>query len=117
MDSAKLSLFSKVDAPVPNQQHGLRYFYFGVTDEMALDRRGRLLAVTREDLISASQQYLATQRQAGKTSKIIFGTSTADLKKLESEGWKVERFSEGLSLRKKLYEEPAEDADREHVTM
>lgn len=95
----------------------MRYFYYGVTDEMALDRRGRLLAVTREALISAAQEHLAPQLRSGRSSKVIFGTSSSDLEKLKSDGWKIERFSEGLSLRRKLYEEPAEDSDKEHITM
>ena len=106
-----------MDTPVPSQQHGLRHFYYGLTDEMALQRRGRLLALTRADLLAAAQQHLAPQLAAGKTSKVVFGTAAADLGKLEAAGWKVERFSEGLTLRKKLFEESADDADKEHLTM
>ena len=82
---------------------------------MSLDRRGRLLEVNREDLIDAAKKYVLDPMVAGKSSKVVFGTNGVDLSRLREEGWKIEDFNEGLSLRKKLYEEG--DEDQEHRSM
>ena len=115
VDSAKLSLFSKVDMPVPNQSHGMRLFLHGLTDEQVQERRGKLLEVTKSDLEDVARKYLKGPLDANHSSKVVFGPETADLKVLEKEGWKIEKFSEGLKLREKLFDGAGED--EEHQTM
>lgn len=104
VEAAKLSLFSKVDTPQTNQNHGLRWFYYGLTDETYQQKRGEILGASKANMVDLAKNLLLKDLEAGKSSKIIFGTSATDLEKFEKEGWKVEKFSEGLKLRKKLYE-------------
>jgi Zn-dependent M16 (insulinase) family peptidase len=113
VESAKLSLFSRIDTPVPSQNHGMKYFMYGLTDEEVQARRGRLLEVTKPELVKAAQEYLLNGIDSGRSSKIIFGTSSIEAKELESKGWTVEQFSQGLQLRKKLYEGNGEEEDFE----
>lgn len=118
MDSAKLSLFSKLDTPVPNQSHGMKQFLYGLTDADLQQRRARLLAVGKQDLVDAVQKYVLEPAKKEKSSKVVFGTATTDFEALASSGWKIEKFSDGLNLRQRLYEgEGDEEEDKIYETL
>ena len=119
VDSAKLSLFSKLDTPVPNQNHGMRHFLYGLTDAEVQERRSRLLGVSKQQLIDAVHTHVLEPSKKNLSSKVIFGTSAVDQGLLQSNNWKVEKFSDGLSLRQKNFEgDYSEEEDgKEHPTM
>ena len=90
---------------MPSQNHGLKQFYYGLSDEILQARRGHILATTKSQLIDATQKYIMKASKLSHSSKVIFGSESNNLDKLEEEGYRVEKVSEGLSLRRKLYED------------
>lgn len=113
-----MSLFSKIDHPVPSQNHGLRFFYYGLSDEIVQARRGAILETTKGQLIDAAIQHIAKPSLMNQSSRVIFGSESNDLGKIEEAGYHVEKVSEGLKLRQKLYEPTPEEAQTDfHATL
>uniref|UniRef100_A0A6I8NDF6 Presequence protease, mitochondrial n=1 Tax=Ornithorhynchus anatinus TaxID=9258 RepID=A0A6I8NDF6_ORNAN len=59
IDEAKLSVFSAVDSPIAPSDKGLDHFLYGLSDEMKQAHREQLFAVSREQLIQATNTYLS----------------------------------------------------------
>ncbi|XP_077614675.1 presequence protease, mitochondrial isoform X1 [Crocuta crocuta] len=79
IDEAKLSVFSAVDAPVAPSDRGLDHFLYGLSDELKQAHRERLFAVSREDLITVSDQYLGVGRST--RSLALLGPENAKIAK------------------------------------
>lgn len=94
----------------------MKYFLYGLTDDEIQVRRGLILETTKDQLVDVALKYVIDPKIQGKSSKVIFGSENHDLKTLESKGWRIEKFSEGLALRKKLFEDTSEEADSEWKT-
>ena len=45
--------------------------------------------MTREDLVAVTEKYLVKAIEAGKTSRVVFGSQGANLSDLETKGWSV----------------------------
>ncbi|TLD11062.1 hypothetical protein PgNI_05584 [Pyricularia grisea] len=58
LEEAKISVFKSVDAPKDINAEGMGQFLYGVTEEMAHERRARLLDVTREQVQEVAQKYV-----------------------------------------------------------
>ncbi|KAI0212017.1 Presequence protease, mitochondrial [Lamellibrachia satsuma] len=63
IDEAKLSIFSQVDMPVPPGEKGMRKFLFDIDDAMRQQHREQLFAVSRDDLVRVTSQYLSKENQ------------------------------------------------------
>ena len=96
----------------------MRHFLYGLSDLEIQERRSRLLGVTRQQLIDAVTTHILEPSKKNQSSKVIFGTSSVDQSSLKSNNWKVEKFSDGLSLRQKNFEgDYGEEEGKEHQTM
>ncbi|XP_071792109.1 presequence protease, mitochondrial-like [Asterias amurensis] len=68
IDEAKLSVFSAVDAPVAPSDKGMTLFTSHISDDMRQEQRRRMFAVTKEDLQTVAQKYLAHEAQMDSVS-------------------------------------------------
>ncbi|KAK2718139.1 presequence protease, mitochondrial-like [Artemia franciscana] len=57
---AKLSVFQKVDAPVPPGSRGSRFFVHGISDELYEKHRTELKQTRRDDVLRVAEKYLNT---------------------------------------------------------
>lgn len=76
LEEAKLQLFSNLDTPIPPSKKGLRYFDSSITDEMAQQRRDRVFATSREDIIHACSKYLVGDNKSNpiQSATAVFGS-------------------------------------------
>jgi Zn-dependent M16 (insulinase) family peptidase len=109
IDSAKLSLFSKIDVPVMSQNHGQRQFYYGITDKEAAVRRNLQLNCSKAQLLDSLNKYVLPALEQGRSSKVIFGMEQENKDVLTKENWKLESFSAGLQLRLRKYQGTGEE--------
>lgn len=100
---AKVRLFRKLDAPTVAQNSGLREFLFGINEEAYQTRREALLGVSKEDLVSVVSGSIMGDVEKEKTSQVVFGASSDSLQYLVARGWRVQRFVDGVSLKKENY--------------
>lgn len=70
IDEAKLGIFRDIDAPIPPSEEGMRCFANGVSDEIFLEHRLKLLGVNREALLIVALKYL---NDLTTNSKVIIG--------------------------------------------
>jgi hypothetical protein len=68
IDEAKLSVFSKVDSPVPPGQKGMRYFLHEISDDAFQKHREQLLAVNRENIVDVTSRYLVGDSRPGSVT-------------------------------------------------
>ena len=80
-------------------------------------RRGAILETNKSQLIDAAQDLLVKPAALRHSSKVIFGSESSDLDKLEKAGYRVEKVVDGLILRRKLYEQQADEEPEFHATM
>lgn len=76
------------------------------------ERIKKFLGVKRQDLIDVAGKYLLDAVSKGETQQSVFGVNTNKLELYIKNGWKIERFSKGLSLNTHNY---AEDGDSEEI--
>jgi len=81
--------FQKLDKIQDPSIKGLYAFSRGYTDDQRLKLRLRALDVTREDLVSVAEKYLAKAMEEGHTSRVVFGSQNSDFGELEGKGWVV----------------------------
>lgn len=55
------------------------------------------LDLTREDLVAVAEKYLIKAIEEGKTSRVVFGSQSADFANLETQGWRVQNPIDFLS--------------------
>lgn len=68
--------------------------------------------------MDAAIQHIGKPSLLNQSSRVIFGSESNDLKRLEETGYKIEKVSDGLKLRQKLYEQSPEEASNDfHVTL
>lgn len=85
---------------------------------MVQARRGSILETSKSQLIDAAIEHIGKPALAGQSSRVVFGSESNDLKKLEEAGYKVEKVADGLKLRQKLYEQSPEEASTDfHTTL
>lgn len=85
VDEAKLSIFQKIDSPVPPGSRGLTYHNARITYEMQQQRRERLLSVTKDELVATAQRYLASPKVM---STVILGAQD-EKSKFATSDWSV----------------------------
>nr|XP_018905366.1 PREDICTED: presequence protease, mitochondrial [Bemisia tabaci]XP_018905367.1 PREDICTED: presequence protease, mitochondrial [Bemisia tabaci] len=88
IDEAKLSVFQRIDEPIPPSNRGMRLFLHGITDEMFQQHRSHLLKVTRDDVIFVANKYLSKHEPTGKVARALIGPENNDLKNRRNESWK-----------------------------
>ena len=109
LDEAKLSLFAKLDTPLPSQTKGMSKWYSKIDFEDWQNYRKQLLDVSRDDLKDVIEKHLINSLKKDQTSKVIFGTIKKDeLEGQVERGWNVERFVEQLSLNQENYSDESD---------
>jgi hypothetical protein len=73
LDEAKISVFQGVDAPKSVSAEGMTRFLSGVSDEMAQERRERLLDVTKEQVRKVAQTYVVDALAKGQGRVAFLG--------------------------------------------
>jgi presequence protease len=73
LDEAKISVFQGVDAPKSVSAEGMTRFLSGVSDEMAQERRERLLDVTKEQVREVAQTYIVDALAKGQGRVAFLG--------------------------------------------
>jgi Zn-dependent M16 (insulinase) family peptidase len=73
LDEAKISVFQSVDAPKSVSAEGMTRFLSGVSDEMAQERRERLLDVTKEQVREVAQTYIVDALAKGQGRVAFLG--------------------------------------------
>lgn len=68
---------------------GLVQFTRGYTDEEKMVLRLKALEVSKEDLVFVANKYLMNAIEKNETSRVVFGSQTADFGSLEKEGWSI----------------------------
>lgn len=89
---------------------------YGLTDEQVQARRGLILETTKSQLMDMALKYVIEAKVQNKSSQVVFGSDSYDLNSLAEKGWKIEKFSDGLKLRQKLYEEDPNESESEYKT-
>ena len=89
LQEAKLLAFQKLDKVVDPSLKGLVQFTRDYTDEQKMSLRLKALDVTRDDLVFVAQKYLMGAIEKNQTSRVVFGSQSADFKSLEGAGWSV----------------------------
>lgn len=64
-------------------------FTRGYDDASKLKLRLRALEVSKDDLVHLAQKYMVTAIEANQTSRVVFGSQTANFGPLEEEGWNI----------------------------
>lgn len=98
IDSAKLTLFSKLDEITLNKDKLVNWFLTGFSETDDEIFRQQCLDVTQEQVKLVCEQYFLSAIQNNQTSKSIFGSSNNNLEGFVSRGWKIENFVKDLSL-------------------
>jgi len=82
IDGAKLSTFQATDAPVAPGSKNLANFLDGVTYEMRQERRDRLFACTKDDVMRVADKYLG-KHAAGSSAAAVIGPKNDETEKLK----------------------------------
>lgn len=91
IQQAKLSTFSKVDAPIPPHQKGLAMFLNDITNEMRQKMRKDILNVSKEDILRANEDFLIKPLEKGLSSRVVIGNEKIEKTILTEAGWKIHR--------------------------
>jgi len=83
LESAKLSIFQRVDAPESVSQEGMDLFLNGITDEMEQRRRERMLDVTAAQVKEVAEKFLIND--AGNANVVVLGQKKDWVK--TTDGW------------------------------
>ena len=94
---AKLHTFQKLDKVLEPSLKGLLQFTRGYTDEQRMKLRLQALDLTSDDIARVAGKYLMHAMEKGKTSRVVFGSQSADLGELGKKGWKVQNPIDFLS--------------------
>jgi presequence protease len=86
---AKLLAFQKLDKVVEPSLRGLVQFTRGYEQESKMRLRLKALEISRDDLVFVAQKYLMNSIEHNKTSRVVFGSQSADFKTLEDGGWNI----------------------------
>ena len=81
IDGAKLSVFQSIDSPVAPGSRNLSNFYDGITDEMKQERRDRLFACDKTDIMDVAEKYL-TGDAINQSGAAVIGPDNEETKKL-----------------------------------
>ena len=77
----------------------------GITDEILQVKRGQLLETTKADLERVAEKYLLAAQKESRTSKVIFGALSEEVKRdLLGNGWILEDFNK-TSLKRADYDD------------
>jgi Zn-dependent M16 (insulinase) family peptidase len=85
IEEAKLKTFASLDAPEPPAIRGLKEFFYNLSDEVRQQRRDRLFAASRDQVMEVAQKYLGTERESAVA---VFGAQE-ESQKFKTEGWTV----------------------------
>ena len=89
ISEAKLLTFQRLDSVVNPSMKGLGQFTRGYTDEHKMQLRLKALEVSKDDLVRVASKYLVDAIENQRTSRVVFGSQSADFGDLESNGWTV----------------------------
>lgn len=83
----------------------MTHFLTGITDEILQVKRGQLLETTKADLERVTEKYLLSAHTESRTSKVIFGSLSEEVKRdLLGNGWVLEDFNK-TSLKRDDYDD------------
>ena len=82
IDGAKLTVFQSVDSPVAPGSRNVSNFFSGITEEMRQERRDRLFACTKLDVIEVAETYLS-ERNLKMSGGTVIGPKNEDSNKLD----------------------------------
>lgn len=68
---------------------GLINFTRGFTDEDKKQLRLKALSVRKEDLVLVANKYMMHAIEQNHTSRVVFGSQSADFSVLEKSGWNI----------------------------
>lgn len=68
---------------------GLLQFTRGYSDEDKTRLRLRALEITKEDLVFVANKYMMNAVEQSQTSRVVFGSQSADFTQLEKNGWNI----------------------------
>merc|ERR1712060_97351 len=81
--------FQKLDRVIDPSLKGLVQFTRGYSDEQKMKLRLRALEVRKEDLVYVAEKYMMTNIEQNRTSRVVFGSQSADFSTLENDGWNI----------------------------
>ena len=84
---AKLGVLQQLDAPIAPGNMGIDFFLYGVSQEMFLKYRSRMLAVTMNELQQVVEKYFKSA--PAYCGKCILGPENKDLEKVTNLKWKT----------------------------
>ncbi|TMW45618.1 hypothetical protein DOY81_009300 [Sarcophaga bullata] len=84
---AKLGVLQQLDAPIAPGNMGIDFFLYGVSQEMFLKYRSRMLAVTMNELQQVVDKYFKSP--PAYSGKCILGPENKDLEKVTNLKWKT----------------------------
>ena len=105
LNQAKLRIAKRVFKPEIMVNQGVRDSFYNPIDFLKQsDRLKQVMSVKKQEVIDAVAEHLLKALSEGRTQQTIFGVNSEKLPLYVKNGWKIERFSQGLSLNSKKYE-------------
>ena len=98
LDSAKLTLFSKLDKEQLKKSKLLSWFLRDYSEDTSERFREDCLAVTGEQVKQVCEEFFLESLAKDESSRVVFGSPSNNLEGFLAKGWLIENFVDDLSL-------------------